>query len=60
MRWYLIALFTVPVGATPISLTIYASQPLAPPVGGWPRALGEVAAVFVLQLVLFQLAEVID
>ena len=55
VRWYLIALFTVPVGATPISLTIYGSQPLASPVA--PRALGEAAAVFVLQLVLIQLAE---
>jgi len=34
---------------------IYGSQALAPPDGGWPRALVEVAAVFVLQLVLFGL-----
>jgi membrane protease YdiL (CAAX protease family) len=32
-------------------------QALASPAGGWPRAVGEVAAVFLLQLVLFQLAE---
>jgi membrane protease YdiL (CAAX protease family) len=57
VRWYLVALFTVPVGATLISLAIYGSQALAIPIGGWPRALAEVAAVFVLQLVLFQLAE---
>ena len=57
VRWYLVALFTVPVGATLISLAIYGSQALASPAGGWPRALAEVAAVFVLQLVLFQLAE---
>jgi hypothetical protein len=55
--WYLVALFTVPVGATLISLAIYGSQALASPAGGWPRAVGEVAAVFLLQLVLFQLAE---
>jgi membrane protease YdiL (CAAX protease family) len=36
---------------------IYGPQALATPSGGWPRALAEVAAVFVLQLVLFQLAE---
>jgi uncharacterized protein len=30
---------------------------LAAPPGGWPRALAEVAAVFLLQLVLFQMAE---
>jgi membrane protease YdiL (CAAX protease family) len=55
--WYLIALLSVPVGATLISLVIYGPQALATPAGGWPRALAEVAAVFVLQLVLFQLAE---
>jgi uncharacterized protein len=57
VRWYLIALLTVPVGATLISLAIYGPGALAAPSGGWPRALAEVAAVFVLQLVLFQLAE---
>jgi uncharacterized protein len=56
VRWYVIALLSVPVGATLISLVIYGSQALATPSGGWPRALAEVAAVFVLQLV-FQLAE---
>ena len=57
LRWYLVALFTVPVGATLLSLGIYGPQALASPAGGWPRALAEVAAVFLLQLVLFQLAE---
>jgi membrane protease YdiL (CAAX protease family) len=57
VRWYLIALLSVPVGATLISLVIYGPQALATPSGGWPRALGEVAAMFFLQLVLFQLAE---
>jgi uncharacterized protein len=57
IRWYLVALFTVPVGATLISLAIYGPRALASPAGGWPRALAEVVAVFVLQLVLFQLAE---
>jgi uncharacterized protein len=40
-----------------ISLAIFGSQALASPAGGWPRALAEVAAVFLLQLALFQLAE---
>jgi uncharacterized protein len=57
LRWYLIALFTVPVGATLISLAIYGPHALATPFGGWPRALAEVAAYFLLQLVLFQLGE---
>jgi hypothetical protein len=55
IRWYLIALFTVPVGATLLSLAIFGSRALASPAGGWPRALAEVAAVFLLQLVLFSL-----
>jgi hypothetical protein len=45
MRWYLVALFTVPVGATLISLAIYGSTALASPASGWSRALAEVAAV---------------
>jgi uncharacterized protein len=57
VRWYLIALFSVPVTATLISLAIYGLRALAAPSGGWPRALAEVAAMFLLQLVLFQLAE---
>jgi hypothetical protein len=52
VRWYLVALFTVPVGATLLSLAIYGPRALASPAGGWPPALAEVAAVFVLQLVL--------
>jgi membrane protease YdiL (CAAX protease family) len=57
VRWYLVALFTVPVLATLISVAIFGSRALVAPAGGWPRALGEVATVFLLQLVLFQLAE---
>jgi uncharacterized protein len=57
VRWYLIALLSVPIGATLISLVIYGPQALATPSGGWPRALAEVAAIFVLQLVLFQFGE---
>src|SRR6185436_5235649 len=57
VRWYLVALFTVPVGATLISLAIFGPRALAAPGGGWPRALAEVAAVFLLQLVLFHLAD---
>jgi membrane protease YdiL (CAAX protease family) len=57
VRWYLIALLSVPVGATLISLVIYGFRALSAPSGGWPRALAEVAAAFLIQLVLFQLAE---
>ena len=57
VRWYLLALFTVLVVATLISLAIYGTRALASPAGGWPRALAELAAVFLLQLVLFQLPE---
>jgi membrane protease YdiL (CAAX protease family) len=57
VRWYLIALFSVPVTATLVSLAIYGPRALAAPSGGWPRALAEVATYFLLQLVLFQLAE---
>ena len=57
LRWYLIALLSVPIGATLISLAIYGPRALAAPSGGWPRALAEVAAAFVMQLLLFQLAE---
>ena len=57
VRWYLVALLTVPFGATLISLAIFGPRALDAPSGGWPRALAEVAAVLVLQLVLFQLPE---
>jgi membrane protease YdiL (CAAX protease family) len=57
VRWYLIALLGVPVGATLLALAIYGPEALQSPSAGWPRALAEVAAVFVLQLLLFQLAE---
>jgi CAAX protease family protein len=57
VRWYLIALFTVPVGATLLSLAIYGSQAITSRTDGWPRSLAEVGAAFFLQLVLFQLPE---
>lgn len=56
-RWYLIALFGVPVAATLLAIAIYRTEALESPPGGWPRALGAVLVVFVLQLLLFQLAE---
>jgi membrane protease YdiL (CAAX protease family) len=57
VRWYLIALFTVPVGATLLSLAIYGSQVITSSTDRWPRSLAEVGAAFLLQLVLFQLPE---
>jgi membrane protease YdiL (CAAX protease family) len=56
-RWYLIALLTVPVAATLFAIAMYGMGALESPSGGWARALGVVLAVFVLQLVLFQLGE---
>jgi membrane protease YdiL (CAAX protease family) len=57
VRWYLIALFAVPVAATLLALALYGPEALQSPPDGWPQALAEVAALFVIQLVLFQLAE---
>jgi membrane protease YdiL (CAAX protease family) len=57
VRWYLIGLFTVPVGATLLSLAIYGSRAITSSTDGWPRSLLEVGAAFLLQLVLFQLPE---
>jgi uncharacterized protein len=56
-RWYLIALFGVPVAATLVAIAIFGTEAVESPPGGWPRALGAVFVVFVLQLALFQLAE---
>jgi hypothetical protein len=44
----------------PLHLSSTGPRALASPAGGLPRALAEVAAVFVLQLVMFQLAEEVD
>jgi uncharacterized protein len=57
VRWYLIALFGVPVAATLLSLAIYGTQAVESPSDGWVRALAAVAALFLLQLLLFQFAE---
>ena len=57
LRWYVIALLGVPVAATFVATALYGSHALASPPEGWPRSLAVVAAVFALQLVLFQLAE---
>jgi uncharacterized protein len=56
-RWYLFALFSVPVAATLVALAIYGGDALASPAVGWPRALGQVLALFAIQLVFFQLGE---
>jgi membrane protease YdiL (CAAX protease family) len=57
LRWYLTALLGVPLAATLVAITMYRTAALASPAGGWPRAIGEVLLLFVLQLILFQLAE---
>jgi CAAX protease family protein len=57
VRWYLIALFGVPVAATLLAIAIYGTEAVESPPGGWPRALGAVIVLFLLQLVLFQMPE---
>jgi membrane protease YdiL (CAAX protease family) len=57
VRWYAVALFGVPVAATLVAVGIYGREALQSPFGGWPRALGAVLVVFILQLILFQLPE---
>jgi uncharacterized protein len=57
VRWYVLALFGVPVAGTLVALVIYGTDALASPSGGWLRALAEVCALFVIQFVLFQFAE---
>lgn len=57
VRWYLLALLGVPVAATLVAVAIYGADALESPPGGWARAVAAVCAVFVLQLLLFQLAE---
>lgn len=56
-RWYLIALFGVPAATTLLALAIYGTDALDSPPDGWLHVLGVVLGVFVLQLILFQLAE---
>ena len=57
VRWYLMAAFGVPIAATVFAIAIYRTEALESPSGGWPHAIGAVFVLFVLQLVLFQLAE---
>jgi uncharacterized protein len=57
VRWYLFALFSVPVAATLVALAVYATDALESPTVGWPRALAQILGLFVIQLVLFQFAE---
>jgi uncharacterized protein len=57
VRWYVFALFSVPVTATLVALAIYGTDALESPPVGWPRALAQVLGLFVIQLVLFQFAE---
>jgi CAAX protease family protein len=57
VRWYPITLLGVPVAATLVAIAVYGAEVLEAPPGGWPRVLGAFAAYFVLQLILFQVAE---
>jgi membrane protease YdiL (CAAX protease family) len=57
VRWYLICLFAVPTATTLLAISIYGGEALVSPAGGWLRLLGILLGAFVLQLILFQLAE---
>lgn len=57
VRWYLFALFSVPVAATLTALAIYGTEALESPRVGWSRALAQVLGLFAIQVVLFQFAE---
>ena len=57
VRWYLLAVFGVPIAATVFATTVYGGEALTSPPEGWSGALARVVTLFVLQLVLFQLAE---
>jgi uncharacterized protein len=56
-RWYLIALLGVPAATTVIAASFYGADAFDSPAGGWAHLLGVLVAAFVIQLVLFQLAE---
>jgi uncharacterized protein len=57
VRWYLFAVLAIPAATTLIALSIYGTEALESPADGWLHVLGVVLGVFVLQLILFQLAE---
>lgn len=57
VRWYLLALFGVPLGTIALAVAIYQGEALESPADGWVHVIGAVCALFVLQFVLFQLAE---
>ena len=56
-RWYLVALFGVPAGTVLVAFAVYGLEAFDTPAGGWVKVAGAVATLFVLQFVLFQLAE---
>jgi len=57
LRWYLIALLGVPAGTALLAFAVYGTEAFERPSGGWLHVAGAVALLFVLQLLLFQLAE---
>jgi membrane protease YdiL (CAAX protease family) len=56
VRWYVIAVVVLPTAVTLVAIAVYGGDALHPP-NGWPRAIGGVLALFVIQVFLFQLAE---
>jgi membrane protease YdiL (CAAX protease family) len=56
-RWYLIALLGVPAGTVLLAFAVYGTEAFERPADGWLHVAGAVVALFVLQLLLFQLSE---
>jgi len=57
VRWYAISLLGVPVAATLVAIAVYGRLTPDAAAGRWLHALAAFVALFVLQLILFQLAE---
>jgi membrane protease YdiL (CAAX protease family) len=57
VRYYVFALFSVPLATVLLALALYRGDALDTAAGGWAKLVGEVGLLFVLQFFLFQLAE---
>ncbi len=57
LRWYLLALFGVPVTATILAVAIFGREALESPPEGWTRVILAVLALWLLQMVFFNFVE---
>jgi membrane protease YdiL (CAAX protease family) len=53
----MVALFAVPAATILLAISFYGPDAVSSPTGGWPHLLGFLLGGFVIQLILFQLAE---